>query len=144
MLNPTAESIRAMTAGPEMDALVAEHVMGCREKRRSNKRGGWLYDLVVPGDVNCVDFIEPGACWSACPRYSTDPAANAELKRHLWAKGVLAWSLSALCGAVILSITTVSVSTSHTEPIVTDPIAAEMLCWCKAALLAAIEEGRAG
>lgn len=63
------------TAGRELDAEIAEKVMGCHVKRHRSSSGIWLYDLVVPGGVNCIDFVEPDAPWSSCPRYSTDIAA---------------------------------------------------------------------
>ena len=72
-IHVTRTSVLAMTAGAEMDRLIAKKVMGCRIKRhRSKLSGRWLYDLVIPGGVNEIDFVDPEGPWGACPRYSTE------------------------------------------------------------------------
>lgn len=63
----TRDEILAESAGPRLDRWVGERVMGLHERRRR----GWLFDLVIPGGTNQVDFCKPGDCWSACPKYST-------------------------------------------------------------------------
>lgn len=63
-----------MAAGPELDRLVAERVMGVRVRKQSGRN---RYELVIPGGVNQVDFVDPEAPWSACPPYSTSIA-------HAW------------------------------------------------------------
>lgn len=84
----TRDQILALPAGRELDRLVAEKVMGCRVKRhRSRSSGRWLYDLVVPGGVNEIDFVEPDAPWKACPRYSTDIAAAWQVVETLKGSG---------------------------------------------------------
>lgn len=137
---PSQESIRSMKAGRELDIAVAELVIGCREKRKWKPNiGEWLYDLVIPGGVNRIDFVEPGACWSACPAYSTDPAASAELRRHLTRH------LEADCRWRHGHPATVTVSLPHrgatidvTEPVTGDVVAAECAAWARVALLAAV------
>lgn len=63
-----------MEAGPNLDRIVAEKVMGCRVKKR---RGAYryVYDLVVPGSFDRIDYVEPEGAWSACPKYSTEISA---------------------------------------------------------------------
>lgn len=62
-----------LKAGRELDRLVGEKVMGCRVKKR---RGAYrfVYDLVVPGSFDRVDYVEEAGAWSAMPAYSTDIA----------------------------------------------------------------------
>ncbi len=57
-----------MKPGLNMDCMVAEKVMGCHTKK--NHKG--LFDLVIPGGVNSVDWRRESMTWMGCPDYSTD------------------------------------------------------------------------
>ena len=68
-----------MEPGRELDKLVAQKVMGAFV--RQNEKG--LYDLVIPGGVNQVDFVEADDALEASPPYSTDIAAAWEVVERL-------------------------------------------------------------
>ncbi len=70
-------------AGPELDALVAEKVMGCRVV---HCRDG-TYKLRVPGSYDRVDFVTAEGARSACPKYSTDIAAAWEVMEKMAKEG---------------------------------------------------------
>ena len=67
--------IDTLPAGPELDALIATDVMGCRVV---HCRDG-TYKLKVPGSFDRVDFVTAEGARSACPKYSTDWAAVGEV-----------------------------------------------------------------
>jgi hypothetical protein len=62
-----------LKAGRELDVAIARDVMGCYVRSRPSKvPGRTLYDLVIPGGVNRIDFIDnEKAPWLAAPKYST-------------------------------------------------------------------------
>ena len=62
------DDVLKLPAGRELDRIVGERIIGCRI-RHQRKRD--LYDLVIPGGVDQVDFCEPGGPWGAVPHYST-------------------------------------------------------------------------
>ncbi len=65
--------------GRELDLLIAKKVMGCYVRR--NFKG--CFDLVIPGGVNCIDFIEEEGAWFSVPHYSTNIAAAWEVVEKL-------------------------------------------------------------
>lgn len=69
--------------GPELDRLVGEKVMGCHVKKWKHPRGNFLYDLVIPGGVNSIDWVEEEGAWSGMPSYSTKISAAWEVLKAL-------------------------------------------------------------
>lgn len=150
---PTAAGVRAEPAGRRLDLWVLTVVYGYRfvpagEWRpipaEQRDRSHW-----APPEGKYWPHYDAGIDESGyhvghpVPRYSTDPAACAELKRHLWAGGRYNEC------RVEVSRSWVSVQLYPAEgdyfikeePTGTDPVAAECLAWCRVALLA--ELGRA-
>lgn len=82
-MKPTREQILAEPAGPRLNRWVGEYVMGCREEQSDDD----LYDLIILGGVNQVDFCEPGACWSAVPKYSENIASAWQVVEKMLASG---------------------------------------------------------
>lgn len=78
---------------------------------------------------------------SGFPRVSTDPAACAELRRHLWVSG-RTYDVQVERKSVVATLWDENDMDvlHHKEPIGTDPIAAECAAWAKVALLAKIGE----
>lgn len=130
MTRPTEGEIRAEPAGRRLDAWVAEYVTSWKAQR-------------VMCDFNGIPWPDE------VPHYSTDPAACAELKRHLWESGVFA-SIECetrigttlgpfVCVVLVPRNGDMDKLISSNEDIATDPIAAECVAWCRAALIAAKE-----
>lgn len=71
-------SIDKLKAGHELDLMVAKEVMGCRVI----KRDGGTFDLIIPGGVNSIDWVEEAGAWSGCPKYSTEMAAAWSVVEH--------------------------------------------------------------
>jgi hypothetical protein len=69
----TREEILAMGAGRELDVAVAERVACCRVRRHRHHRC-FLYDLVIPGGVDSIDWTSEAGAWSGTPNYSTSIA----------------------------------------------------------------------
>lgn len=182
MTKPSADDLRGMTAGRELDALVAYHLFGWRwyrDERRGrysfqpptapkmddDQIGVWTQSPWGPGmysqpaehwpaeDERFIDWHRSGMrCRkyaqfeSGVPAYSTDPAASAELRRHLVADR--RWQeiqVRLYRDSVVLSLvpdpqTEPATFVEHTEPVTGDPVAAECAAWAKAAVLSVLAE----
>ena len=79
-----------------MDALVAEEVMGAYV--RQSDEGLW--DLVIPGGVNQVDFVSKEGIWGASPRFSTDIAAAYQMEERIAELGLIEKYCSCLASIV--------------------------------------------
>lgn len=202
------DAVRKMESGPELDALVAEHVMGWewievdysisndpesvffKEAKAADKLiAGTLVigpdgSLMTPSNARWFEELERqditsvGEYWRRSDggivgvddfRFSTDPAASAELRKKLIADGYeirifhdldspsldsprdvfLLRSQPELAGGRCVAVAVrgekigkVRKYFSQYLPAGSDPIAAECLCLCRAALLAKIAEGK--
>ena len=79
MTTPNADDGRTMGAGAEMDALVAERVMGWKRCDESYECGGSVAARFVYRDGDGV-FI---CCTSWMPKFSSDPSADYEVLKHV-------------------------------------------------------------
>lgn len=70
-----------LKAGRALDRLIAEKVMGCHV----TKRPKGTFDLIVPGGVNSVDWVEEEGAWSGMPSYSTDISSAWEVVERILA-----------------------------------------------------------
>lgn len=75
--------VAKLEAGPELDVLIGKMVMGCRVVKR---REG-TFDLIVPGDVASVDWVEEVGAWSGMPKYSTNIASAQMIVHELRRRG---------------------------------------------------------
>lgn len=162
MTRPTEGEIRAEPAGRRLDAWVHMHVMGknaiwvAEEESVIEKNdkspfgftcnfGGAVFTADREWLVN--DWYDPDSDREV-PHYSADPTAYAELKRHLYASGEFARIECETCiGTTVGPFVCVVLVPrdgdmdkliSSNEDIATDPIAAECVAWCRAALIAAL------
>jgi len=80
----TAAEIDAMPAGPEMDALVAERVMGWHMYHYDKDVPSACYWMLLDSEGDPAVFEVPynamekrteAEAWAACPKFSTDIAA---------------------------------------------------------------------
>ena len=134
MNRPSADDVRREPAGRQLDAWVAEYACGWSEVR-----GEYPFDQEP-------DFrwrgVPPG--WklpTPIPHYSTDPAASAELRRHLWASGRYdKIAVEYRTDRVRVFPTRNSMGPLVDEPVTGDPVAAEMLAWAKAAVLSVLDQ----
>jgi hypothetical protein len=141
MTRPTIEEVRAEPAGRRLNAWVECLVFG-NELYRSRTSDYWLVQTIDAKNHRPVRV------------FSADPAACAELRRHLWASGLWLGKMGYGLNRVVVELfghdehPDVPITetpyfvprTAHAEPIGTDPIAAECVAWCKVALLASLNE----
>jgi hypothetical protein len=73
--------IDKLEPGAELDLLVGTKVMGCTVKPGRHKPH--CFDLVIPGGVNSVDWVEEAGAWSGMPKYSTEIVAAWAVFREL-------------------------------------------------------------
>lgn len=88
---PSTDSGVPLVAGHELDALVAEHVMGATWERHANAHRDWLaFDHADSAKWRAVfatrDDDGNVEVWSACPDYSTDVSVAWQVveKLHEW------------------------------------------------------------
>ena len=125
MTRPTRDAVRAEPAGRRLDGWLHESM---------GKVVNWRYGHPFSDEVGLLG-------WNMVPAYSTDPAACAELRRHVIADKRWQFAqvrLYANHAAIALVPDPDVESWVEVEERGTDPIAAECVAWCKVALLAAV------
>jgi hypothetical protein len=146
MTRPTIDEVRAEPAGRRLDALVHEHIFGKRVSCIHDKATKVRPNSSLIRCDNCgkeFGSTTHAMAVSAWPAYSTDPAACAELRRHVIADkrwqyvNVQHYRDRVVVGTVPEPDVE---SWVEVEEHGTDPIAAECLCWSKVALLASLNE----
>jgi hypothetical protein len=147
MNRPTIDEVRDEPAGMRLDALVHEFIFG--------KRVPCIHDKVTKVSPNS-SLIRCDICgksfgsttsallWRWWPAYSTDPAACAELRRHVIADrrwqyvNVQHYRDRVVVGTVPEPDVE---SWVEVEEHGTDPIAAECVAWAKVAIIAELRNG---
>lgn len=123
----TEADVRSEPAGRRLDGWLHESM---------GKVVNWRHGHPFSDEVGLLG-------WNMVPAYSTDPAACAELRRRLWASGKYTSLETRFAHDTVTAFTARQYLDlrRHVEPIGTDPIAAELVAWCKVALLAELSKG---
>lgn len=150
----TPDEIRAGVAGPVMDEWIAVrffdyvYVNGTEEEGKTpytlcyprKKAEEWVSKFKSSAISDIPTTLPPYLL--GITRWSSEPAACAELQRRLWAGGRY-YDLVVERDFVVATLWDEANidAVHHREPIGGDPIAATCLAWCKVALIAALNKG---